>query len=202
MLITMPEMGGVQLANPWWVNLCALVPIFAYSILRKHKPRLPSCQLICASLFGIGFAFGEAVVVVYLRAATGLLAGTNLQGSPEIDETAQILRLLPQHLLFMEVSREVATMVMLVTVAFLSASHKIERLALFLWIFATWDIFYYFFLWLTIHWPNSLLTVDVLFLIPVPWMAQVWFPLVVSACTLVAIFINRQKPTRTTALPL
>ncbi len=195
-------MGRVQLANPWWVNLCALAPIFAYLVLRKHKPLVPAPQLICASLFGIGFAFVEAVVVVYLRAASGLLVGTSLQDNAAINEPAQIIGLLPQHLHSLEIGREAATMVMLLTVTFLSASRKIERIALFLWVFAIWDIFYYFFLWLTIRWPGSLLTPDVLFLIPVPWMSQVWFPLLVSSCTLVAIFINLQAQPRSAAPPL
>jgi len=31
---------------------------------------------------------------------------------------------------------------------------------------------------------------DVLFLIPVPWVAQVWFPLLVSALTVLAIALS------------
>jgi len=195
-------MRAVQLANPWWVNLCALVPILTYFVLRRHRPQLSAHQLIYVTLFGIAFAFGEAVVVVYLRTASSLLAPLNLQDKTAISNPTEILELLPQYLLSLEVAREAATIVMLITIALLSAAHKIERLMLFLWVFATWDIFYYFFLWVTIGWPTSLLTVDVLFLIPVPWISQVWFPLLVSACTLVAIFINRQRPHETAAQPL
>jgi hypothetical protein len=43
-----------------------------------------------------------------------------------------------------------------------------ERWALFLWMFAFWDIFYYLGHWLIIRWPPSVLTQDVLFLIPIP----------------------------------
>lgn len=193
-------MNGIQLAKPWWVNLCALVPILVYGVLRRHKPQLAVQQLISAGVFGIGFAFIEAAVVVYLRAATGLLVPSHLQNILMPSEQKQILSQLPEDLLLIEVGREAATIITLLALAFLSASQKKERVTLFLWVFATWDVFYYFFLWLTIGWPNSLLTGDVLFLIPVPWMSQVWFPLLVSASTLAAIAINWQKPTRSTTL--
>lgn len=194
-------MDAVQLANPWWVNLCALVPLLAFLVLRSHKPQLSASQLIYVTVCGIAFAFGEAVVVVYLRAASSLLVPTNLQEKTAISNPEQILELLPQYLLSLEVAREAATMVMLLTIALLSASRTIERISFFLWAFAIWDIFYYFFLWLTIRWPMSLLTADVLFLIPVPWVSQVWFPLLVSACTLIAIFINRQIRPKIATLP-
>jgi len=90
-------------------------------------------------------------------------------------------------LLAIEVMREAATMVMLVSVAMLAASRMRERSASFFWAFAVWDIAYYGGLWATVRWPSSLRELDVLFLIPVPWVAQVWYPLLVSALTLLAV---------------
>jgi len=78
-------------------------------------------------------------------------------------------------------------MVMLTMVALLAGSSGRERWAAFLWAFAIWDLSYYAGLWATIRWPTSLLDLDVLFLIPVPWIAQVWFPLLVSLMTILAI---------------
>jgi hypothetical protein len=75
-----------------------------------------------------------------------------------------------------EMLREGATMIMLVSIALLAAARAKERCAVFLWIFALWDISYYAGLWATIRWPTSPKDVGVLFLIPVPWVAQVWFP--------------------------
>src|SRR5207253_301038 len=43
-----------------------------------------------------------------------------------------------------------------------------------------WDVSFYAFLKLLIHWPTSLLSWDVLFLIPVPWVAPVLAPVLVS----------------------
>ena len=46
--------------------------------------------------------------------------------------------------------------------------------------FGVWDICYYAWLWIFIDWPPSLLTWDILFLIPVPWIAPVLAPVLVS----------------------
>ena len=67
---------------------------------------------------------------------------------------------------------------------------------MFLWTFAVWDVVYYVGLWATVRWPSSLTTPDVLFLIPVPWLSQVWFPLFVSALALGAVLLARRGPAR------
>ena len=82
---------------------------------------------------------------------------------------------------------------MLVSVAMLAAARARERSAAFLWTFALWDISYYAGLWATIRWPTSLKDLDVLFLIPEPWVAQVWFPLLVSVLTLISVAISRKQ---------
>ncbi|HNT42130.1 MAG TPA: hypothetical protein PKN78_07855, partial [Tenuifilaceae bacterium] len=43
-----------------------------------------------------------------------------------------------------------------------------------------WDIFYYVFLKLLIGWPTSMLTWDLLFLIPVTWTGPVVAPVAIS----------------------
>ena len=107
-------------------------------------------------------------------------------------QKSQIHGDLPQSLLTVEIFREAATLVMLLSIAFLSAKFWRERSAIFLWSFAIWDICYYLGLSLTVGWPPSWFTPDVLFLIPVPWLAQVWFPILVSALTLVAVLLARK----------
>ena len=81
-------------------------------------------------------------------------------------------------------------MIMLATLALLSATRARERWALFLWVFAWWDLFYYAGLWVIARWPQGLTTPDVLFLIPVPWLAQVWFAYLVSVLTIAAVLCN------------
>jgi hypothetical protein len=134
--------------------------------------------------------------VVYLRAASGLLPG--FQGT-----LAQVARLaatpyrqdqvsLPQSLLTVEVFREAATILMLLSVAMLAARSARNRWAAYLWCFAIWDAAYYAGLYATIRWPQSLTTPDVLFLIPVPWIAQVWFPLLVDVAVMAAVLYGRR----------
>ena len=86
-------------------------------------------------------------------------------------------------------TREAATIVMLVTLAWLTGASLAEKGILFLWTFAFWDLFYYLSLYILIKWPPTLKTIDVLFLIPKPWIAPVWFPIGVSGLTIIIILI-------------
>jgi len=191
-------------AQPWWVNLLIAVPALAYFAWRRNGLQLARRQLATSAVFGIAFGFVEAAVVVYLRAAIGLLpdyAGTLAdlrrasQVSSPIYVQAQSIAQFPQSLLTIEAFREAATILMLLSVAMLGASRARERWALFLWTFALWDSAYYAGLRATVRWPASLGDLDVLFLIPVPWLAQIWFPLLVSALTLLAVMLNLARDT-------
>jgi hypothetical protein len=86
-----------------------------------------------------------------------------------------------------EAQREAATILMHAGVALVATPFRRERIAIFLWCFAWWDLIYYAGLWLTIRWPATLHDADVLFLIPEPWLAQVWFPIAVSVLMLIAV---------------
>jgi hypothetical protein len=165
--------GFVLFATPWWVNLLLLIPVLPYLLSRKQKFAISRKRLWLTAAFGIAFGFVEAAVVVYLRTATGLLPVPQVASPPP----------LPESVVRIECCREAATMMMLGAVAWLAAQNLRARIAAFLWTFAVWDFFYYVWLRLTIGWPTSLLSTDVLFLIPVPWFAQVWFPLLVSSLT-------------------
>lgn len=174
----------VLFAKPWWVNLLILVPLGLFYFWRKQKLNLSQQQLLVAGIFGIAFGLVEASVVVYLRAALGVLPGYQM---------LDVIQSLPKDLLRIEIYREAATIVMLWGVAFLTAKRIKERWAVFLWAFAAWDILFYVFLWLFIRWPGSLTTTDILFLIPVPWVAQVWYPLLVSSLTATVIYVCSSK---------
>jgi hypothetical protein len=79
-----------------------------------------------------------------------------------------------------ELFREVATLVMLITIGILAARRFSTGFAWFIYSFAIWDIFYYVFLWLLVDWPQSLVTWDVLFLIPTTWTGPVLAPVLIS----------------------
>ena len=89
-----------------------------------------------------------------------------------------------------------ATIIMLIAVPFLGAPRARERWALFLWCFSIWDLVYYVGLWATIHWPTSLRDIDVLFLIPKPWFAELWYPVLVSGATVSAVMLGAQRTSR------
>ena len=82
---------------------------------------------------------------------------------------------------------------MLGIVALLAGARARERWGSFLFAFAAWDITYYAGLWAMLRWPSSLKDYDVLFLIPVPWVAQVWFPVLVSVLSLIAVAVSSKK---------
>jgi hypothetical protein len=187
------------LAQPLWVNLLVFIPPGLFLGWRRRGLQISGRQFLFVTLFALAFGFVEAAVVVYLRAATGLLPsyGGTLSEVQHLErgiaQYPPAISPFPQSLLIIEVLREGATIVMLVNIAMLAAARARERSAVFLWTFALWDISYYGGLWATIRWPTSLTQLDVLFLIPVPWMAQVWFPLVVSVLALMAVGFSRKQ---------
>jgi len=189
------------IAVPWWVNLLVLVPPFACFLWKRSGGvALAARQLLTSGVFAAAFGFVEATVVVYLRAAAGLLPGYQgtladvVRRSGEFYQQSQAINQFPQSLLTLEVLREAATIVMLLSVAFLAATKVRSRAAVFLWAFAIWDITYYAALWATVRWPLSLGDADVLFLIPQPWISPVWFPLLVSMLAIVAVVLSRAAP--------
>ena len=137
-------------------------------------------KLLLLAIFGIAMAHFEGVVVVYLRKALGMIDSESNKVSIEK---------FPQRYLYIEMTREAATIVMLVVIALLTGSDLVEWIVFFLWTFAFWDLFYYLSLYILIKWPPKLTTIDVLFLIPVPWIAPVWFPIGVSSITILSIAV-------------
>ena len=118
--------------------------------------------------YAVAMAYLESAVVVYLR----------LIYYPQGFDFP--LRMIESWVGAIEVGREAATLVMLVAVAWISGRDRWERFLHFCFAFGVWDILYYAWLWVFLRWPPSLLTGDILFLIPVPWVAPVLAPIVVS----------------------
>jgi len=189
-------------AQPWWVNLLVLVPPLAWFSWRRGGVPVTVRQLVISGVFAASFGFLEAVVVVYLRAAVGLLPGYQgslsdvIRMSGDFYRQSQAISQFPRSLLTLEVLREAATILMLLSVALLTSATSRARAAVFLWTFAIWDIVYYAALWVTVRWPLSLRDPDILFLIPVPWLSPVWFPLLVSALALAAVLLVRVTPSK------
>jgi hypothetical protein len=144
--------------------------------------------LIALVLFGVAFAYVEAAVVVYLRVHYDPIRRDAYPGRPEGDlfpmlQLQHLERAGSQyvHMLWTELGRELATLLMLAAVGLAVARNFREWLAGFMIAFGVWDIFFYVFLKLLIGWPESLLTWDILFLLPVPWVGPVLSPVLVAA---------------------
>ena len=134
---------------------------------------LPELGLIVAiGAYSLAMAYLEAAVVVYLRAALGAGAGDVFP----VDFSAS-----GNHLGYIEVGREAATLLMIAGVGWIAGHSPLERLAWAAVVFGIWDIGYYAWLWVFSGWPPSVTTWDLLFLLPVPWASPIWAPVVVSA---------------------
>ncbi|HEX3742756.1 MAG TPA: hypothetical protein VHW09_02455 [Bryobacteraceae bacterium] len=70
---------------------------------------------------------------------------------------------------------------MLAAVALAVSQNAGQWEAAFVMAFGVWDLSFYAFLNVLLGWPASLLTWDILFLIPVPWVGPVLAPTLVSA---------------------
>src|SRR5271165_6474015 len=106
-------------AQPWWVNLLIFIPLVVFLRWRRTRLQLTWRQLLLLAIFSGAFGFGEAAVVVYLRAAVGLLPGFHgtladvQKSAPDFYQQAETLSQFPQSLLTIEALREAATMLML-----------------------------------------------------------------------------------------
>jgi len=134
----------------------------------SDKKTLIYRMFILTGLFAIAMGFLEAIVVVYLRE----LYYPNGFSFP--------LQTMPAGILSVELAREICTMLMLVTIALIAGKNKLQKFAWFIYCFAVWDIFYYLGLKLFLNWPPSLMTWDLLFLIPVAWVGPVLAPVICS----------------------
>jgi hypothetical protein len=140
-------------------------------------------------VFALGMAWVEAASVYYLRAMVDRL-------EPYQENPLPIRGVLGP----VELVREAATLVMLLTVGMLAGRTRHQRLAYTAIAFGVWDILYYVFLRLISGWPASLFDWDILFLLPLPWWGPVLAPVCIASLmvvwgTLVTQFADRRPAT-------
>jgi hypothetical protein len=128
-------------------------------------------------IFAVSMGFLEAIVVVYVR---------ELYYPGGFDFP---LKMLPQWLVFVEIVRELCTLLMLGSVAWISGKSFLQRLSVFLFTFGVWDIIYYVALKIFLDWPESLFTWDILFLIPITWTGPVLAPVICSVVMILMAFL-------------
>ncbi|MGZ8938430.1 MAG: hypothetical protein ACXW32_04385 [Limisphaerales bacterium] len=121
------------------------------------------------AVFAVAMGYLESAVVFYLRTMINRLDPYQPNPLPNFGGLAAA-----------ELGREFATMVMLLTIGWLSGRTWRGRLGFALLTFGIWDIAYYVFLIPLTDWPTSIFDWDILFLIPLPWWGPVWSPLSIA----------------------
>ena len=133
--------------------------------------KLSKRKLLWLALFSVAIAYLEATVVIYLR---------------QIYYSDNLLVIFPPKMfssfnLIVELIREAATIVIMISVAFVFENKSRTRIfAAFIFQFGVWDIFYYIWLKATIGWPVSWTEWDILFLIPWTWLGPWICPVLIS----------------------
>lgn len=142
-------------------------------------------------VFAIGMAWVEAASVYYLRAMVGRI-------DPYQENPLPIRGVLGQ----VELVREAATLVMLLTLGMLAGRTWRTRLGYTAIAFGVWDIHYYVFLRMICGWPRSLFDWDILFLLPLPWWGPVLAPVCVALLMIVLGTLASQFSDRSPATSL
>lgn len=132
-------------------------------------------------IFSIAFAWVESAVVVYLRKIyfdgefSFPLAIHWENGKHVIDPLIRI-----------EFGREIATVIILLAVGYLAGRNRFQKFCFFMIAFGIWDVFYYIWLYVMVGWPESLMTWDLLFYVPLPWVGPVITPVLIAMAMVVA----------------
>jgi len=139
-------------------------------------------------VYAVAMAWVEAAVVLYLRTMFHRIEPYQPNPMPMAGSMALV-----------EIAREAATLVMLLTVGLLAGQAWRSRLGYAAIAFGVWDIFYYVFLKAMCGWPHSMMDWDILFLIPLPWWGPVLAPMLIALLmiiwgTLATQHEHRRKP--------
>ncbi len=133
------------------------------------RPARARTQWLLVVVFAIGMAWVEAATVYYLRLMADRVDPYQANPLPMSGNLGTV-----------ELVREAATLVMLLTVGMVAGRTRTTRLGYAAIAFGVWDICYYVFLKVICDWPKSLFDWDVLFLLPLPWWGPVLAPMCVA----------------------
>lgn len=153
-----------------------------------NRPSRARTRWLLVVVFAIGMAWVEAATVYYLRVMVDRLDPYQANPLPMSGILGQV-----------ELVREAATLVMLLTIGMLAGRTGRTRLGYTAIAFGVWDISYYVFLKVIYGWPKSLFDWDVLFLLPLPWWGPVLAPVCIALLMIVWGTLVSQRPARSPA---
>ena len=125
-------------------------------------------------VFAAAMAWVESAVVYYLRRMIDRIEPYQAYPLPVVGGLGPV-----------EMVRELATLIMLLTVGMLAGRTWRSRLGYSAIAFGVWDISYYVFLKAICDWPHSLFDWDILFLVPLPWWGPVLAPVSIALLLIV-----------------
>ena len=129
---------------------------------------------LTVAAFAAAMAWVESAVVYYLRTMVNRIEPYQPHPLPLFGGLGHV-----------ELTREAATMVMLLTVGMLAGRNWRARLGYAAIAFGFWDILYYVFFKAICGWPHSLADWDILFLLPLPWWGPIWAPMAIALLMIV-----------------
>jgi hypothetical protein len=132
-------------------------------------------------IFAIAFAYVESAVVIYLRKIY-------FDGSFyfPINSLWENGKRVVDHFVLIEFGREISTIIMLIAIGWAAGRNEVQKFSFFIIAFGIWDIFYYIWLWILSGWPESFMTWDLLFFIPLPWVGPVITPVLIALAMVAA----------------
>jgi len=132
-------------------------------------------------IFSIAFAWVESAVVVYLRKIY-FFGGFSFPLVIKWEGGRHVV----DPLIRIEFGREIATIVILIAIGWMAGRNRFQKFCFFMLAFGLWDIFYYIWLYVMVGWPDSLMTWDLLFYVPLPWVGPVITPVLIALAMVVA----------------
>lgn len=132
-------------------------------------------------IFSIAFAWVESAVVVYLRKIY-FDGGFSFPLAIQWEDGKHVI----DPLVRIEFGREIATIIILIAVGWITGKNRFQKFCFFMIAFGIWDIFYYIWLYVMVGWPENLMTWDLLFYVPLPWVGPVITPLSIAIAMVVA----------------
>ena len=154
-------------------------PLYTKKMVIQSKSALSTWLWVV--VFAIAFAWVESAIVVYLRKIY-FPGGFSFPLLVKWEGGKHVI----DPLIHIEFGREIATIVMLIATGWVAGRNRFQRFCYFMLAFGIWDIFYYIWLYVMIGWPESLMTWDLLFYVPLPWVGPVITPVLIALTMVVA----------------